>query len=100
MQAARETARRSQCNNNLRQMGIAMQNYLDSHRVFPPGYVSAFDSQGNDTGPGWGWPSMLLPQLEQSALFAQIQFSFPIEHPNRKNPSKPSWCRWNKCPRR
>lgn len=80
VQAAREAARRAQCGDNLRQMGVAVQSYLDVHRVFPPGYISAFDSQGNDTGPGWGWPAMLLPQLEQSPLHAQIQFSLPIEH--------------------
>jgi prepilin-type N-terminal cleavage/methylation domain-containing protein/prepilin-type processing-associated H-X9-DG protein len=81
VQAAREAARRSQCGDNLRQMGIAMQSYLDTYRVFPPGYISAFDNQGNDTGPGWGWAAMLLPQLEQSPLCGQIQFGLPIEHP-------------------
>jgi prepilin-type N-terminal cleavage/methylation domain-containing protein/prepilin-type processing-associated H-X9-DG protein len=81
VQAARETARRALCGDNLRQMGVAMQSYLDVHRVFPPGYISAFDAQGNDTGPGWGWPAMLLPQLEQSSLHSQVYFGYPIEHP-------------------
>ena len=81
VQAAREAARRSQCGDNLRQMGIGMQSYVDTYRVFPPGYISAFDNQGNDTGPGWGWAAMLLPRLEQSPLYGQIQFTLPIEHP-------------------
>ena len=86
VQAAREAARRSQCGDNLRQMGIAMQSYLDAHRVFPSGYISAFDNQGNDTGPGWGWAALLLPQLEQSPLRDQIQFGVPIEHPLNAGP--------------
>lgn len=86
VQRAREAARRGQCANNLRQMGVAIQNYLDVFRLYPPGYISAFDSQGNDTGPGWGWPAMLLPQLEQPSLYAQIHFNLPIEHPLNAGP--------------
>lgn len=79
VQAAREAARRAQCRNHLKQMGIALHNYLDTHGVFPPGYLSDFDSSGTDTGPGWGWAAFLLPQLEQSPLHAQVHFDLPIE---------------------
>src|SRR5881227_3378700 len=81
VQAAREAARRSQCVNNLKQMGLALHNYHDTVGVFPPGYVSSQAPgskpilDGNDTGPGWAWGSMILPQLEQDPLFHAINFS-------------------------
>jgi prepilin-type N-terminal cleavage/methylation domain-containing protein/prepilin-type processing-associated H-X9-DG protein len=79
VQAAREAARRGQCINNLKQLGLALANYEQAQRVLPPGYVSNFDASGNDTGPGWGWAAMTLPQLEQSPLFNGINFSLAIE---------------------
>jgi prepilin-type N-terminal cleavage/methylation domain-containing protein len=82
VQSARETARRTECTNNLKQIGVALHNYVDLYHVFPPGYVSAFDGAGNDTGPGWGWAAMLLPELEQLTTYQQIQFGLPIEHPS------------------
>jgi prepilin-type N-terminal cleavage/methylation domain-containing protein/prepilin-type processing-associated H-X9-DG protein len=79
VQAAREAARRTQCVNNIKQIGLALQNYHGSFQVFPPGYVSKFDASGNDTGPGWGWAAMLLPQMEQRSLFDTINFGTSIE---------------------
>ena len=81
VQAAREAARRAQCVNNLKQIGLALHNYERILRAFPPGYVSNFDAGGNDTGPGWGWAAMLLPQFEQTPLFNAINFSLAIEDP-------------------
>src|SRR5271156_5146954 len=79
VQAAREGARRAQCVNNLKQIGLALHNYHGSFQIFPPGYSSNFDASGNDTGPGWGWAAMLLPQIEQGALYATINVKLPIE---------------------
>lgn len=79
VQMARESARRSECRNNLRQIGLAIQNYHGSHNAFPPGYVSMFDTAGQDTGPGWGWAAMILPEMEQANLQSSIMFSLPIE---------------------
>jgi len=79
VQAAREAARRAQCVNNLKQIGLALHNYHSSHQTFAPGYVSNFDPSGNDTGPGWGWAAMLLPQFEQKPLFDAINFNMSIE---------------------
>jgi prepilin-type N-terminal cleavage/methylation domain-containing protein/prepilin-type processing-associated H-X9-DG protein len=79
VQSAREAARRAQCVNNLKQIGLALHNYQSSHQLFPPGYVSRFDSSGNDTGPGWGWAAMFLPQMEQKPLFDAINLILPIE---------------------
>ncbi|MFI5456092.1 MAG: DUF1559 domain-containing protein [Isosphaerales bacterium] len=81
VQAAREAARRTQCVNNLKQLGLALHNYESTLHVFPPGYVSSFDTSGNDTGPGWGWAAMLLPQFEQTPLFTAINFNIAIESP-------------------
>ena len=82
VQGAREAARRTQCVNNLKQLGVALHTYESASRSFPPGYVSNFDASGNDTGPGWGWAAMLLPQLEQKPLFDTVNFGLPIEHPS------------------
>src|SRR6516164_352800 len=75
VQAAREAARRIQCVNNLKQLGLALHTYESASRSFPPGYVSSFDASGNDTGPGWGWGAMLLPQIEQKPLFDTVNFN-------------------------
>ena len=82
VQAAREAARRGQCVNNLKQIGVALHNYEGTHRAFPPGYVSGFTPDGTDTGPGWGWGVMLLPQMEQKPLFDALNFNLPIEGPS------------------
>lgn len=83
VQAAREMARRTKCLNNLRQMGIALQHYHDSHCVFPAGYLSTavYNNGQNDTAPGWGWVSTALPFMEESPLWSRINFSLPVEHP-------------------
>src|SRR5579863_6588846 len=78
-QQAREAARRTQCKNNLKQLGLALANYHGTHNGFPSGYVSLFDSSGNDTGPGWGWGAMILPELEQTTVQNGISFGQPIE---------------------
>ena len=81
VQAAREAARRGQCINNLKQIGLALANYEQAQKVLPPGYVSNFDASGNDTGPGWGWAAMILPQMEQPGLFNAVNFSLAVEAP-------------------
>ncbi len=82
VQQAREAARRTQCRNNLKQVGLALHNYHDVYLVMPPGYISRFDNAGNDLGPGWGWAAMLLPQLDQSTLYNQLNLNVGIEHPS------------------
>ena len=79
VQQARDAARRSQCRNNLKQIGLAIHNYADLNRTLPSGYVSTYTSTGDDLGPGWGWGVMLLPQLDQGPAFQRISFSRPIE---------------------
>jgi prepilin-type N-terminal cleavage/methylation domain-containing protein/prepilin-type processing-associated H-X9-DG protein len=81
VQAARESARRTQCSNNLRQIGIALQTYEGSSRSLPSGYISQFLSDGTDTGPGWGWAALLLNNLEENNLRGQLILDRPIEDP-------------------
>src|SRR3954462_13645452 len=81
VQKVREAAARTKCQNNLKQIGLALQGYHDANRQFPAGYVSGVSPSGDDTGPGWGWAAYLLPHVEQQALSAQITFSQPIESP-------------------
>lgn len=85
VQQAREAARRTQCKNNLKQIGVALHNYHDSSRCLPPGYISLFDSSGNDLGSGWGWAAMLLPQMDQSPAYNQVNFNVGIEQPVNAN---------------
>jgi len=82
VQSARESSRRTQCCNNLRQIGLAIQNYESFRKFFPSGYISQFTANGTDTGPGWGWAALLLPMLEESNLAGQLDLNLPIEQAN------------------
>ena len=84
VQAARESGRRTQCVNNLKQIGIACHNYHDARGSFPSGYCASgpYVDGGSDTTPGWGWAAFLLPYIEQQPVFDTANFNFPIEHPS------------------
>jgi prepilin-type N-terminal cleavage/methylation domain-containing protein/prepilin-type processing-associated H-X9-DG protein len=77
VQKVRESANRTKCQNNLKQMGIACHQYHDTHRSFPSGYVASVSYP--DTRPGWGWSAWLLPYIEQENLYRQIDFRQPVE---------------------
>ena len=77
VQAAREASRRMSCQNNLHQIGVALHNYHSAYRHLPSGWVS--DPRAHESG--WGWASAILPQLEESAAFEDINFSRYIEDP-------------------
>jgi prepilin-type N-terminal cleavage/methylation domain-containing protein/prepilin-type processing-associated H-X9-DG protein len=83
VQAAREAARRVQCFNNLKQVGIALQNYHDGVGAFPMGYLARgrFLDGATDTVPGWAWGTMVLSHLEQGPLFNGVNFGLPVEAP-------------------
>tara|TARA_R110002072_G_scaffold302100_1_gene483892 strand:+ start:49520 stop:50530 length:1011 start_codon:yes stop_codon:yes gene_type:complete len=78
VQQAREAARRAQCKSNLKQIGIALANYHDIHQTFPPGHGNSGGIQvgaspdDEGTSAHWGWGAHLLPQLDQAALFDQL----------------------------
>ncbi|MCC7338769.1 MAG: DUF1559 domain-containing protein [Pirellulaceae bacterium] len=65
-----------QCSNNLKQIAFALQNYETSYHAFPP--AATFDSSGN---PLHSWRTLILPFLEQSALYDSIDLSKPWDDP-------------------
>ncbi|MBU4272137.1 MAG: DUF1559 domain-containing protein [Planctomycetes bacterium] len=72
VQAAREAARRLQCQNNFKQVGLAMHNYHLVVGCFP---VGVFDPQTKTDAPGWwSWGAYILPHIEQQAVFDMIEF--------------------------
>src|SRR5262245_31425508 len=81
VQGTREAARRMNCQTNLKQVGLALQSYHDTLHRLPSGYLSATDSRGAHTGPGWGWAALLLPHLEQAVLAGRIDPRVHIEAP-------------------
>jgi prepilin-type N-terminal cleavage/methylation domain-containing protein/prepilin-type processing-associated H-X9-DG protein len=79
VQKVREAANRMKCTSNLKQIGLALHSYHDTMNVFPAGYIDDNTNPNNtpdlDRGPGWGWSAYLLPNLEQSNVFNQINFN-------------------------
>jgi prepilin-type N-terminal cleavage/methylation domain-containing protein/prepilin-type processing-associated H-X9-DG protein len=73
VQKVREAAARIQCQNNLKQIGLACHNYHDHHNSLPPGYTAVASYPA--TSPGWGWGAYLLPYIEQSSDYQQINFN-------------------------
>ena len=97
VQAAREAARRTQCTSNLKQMGLALQNYHDVHNVFPPAKIGS-GSMDYVYPPEQAWRNtvlnttgfvLLLPQLEQQALYSRYNFNYPSSINNWRGKGKP-----------
>lgn len=90
VQQVREAARRVSCVNNLRQLGLAMQNYESAFGYFPPGFSSTPSGNGTapegvhidpvtwNAAPGWGWGAHLLPFIEGNNIHNRIDFENPI----------------------
>ncbi len=76
VQQAREAARRSQCINNLKQLGLALHSYHDTMNVFPPGWLGVQGGVSHMDGPsGFAWGSHILPYLDQAPLYSRINFN-------------------------
>ncbi len=74
VQQAREAARRSNCKNNLKQIGIALHNYHDTYNTLPPGYVRnvANFTSCNGSAYNFSWGMLILPFIEQPALYDSL----------------------------
>ena len=82
VQSAREAARRSQCVNNMKQIGLALHNYVSTHDSFPLGGNPNQPGPGDTWGPpgsqwgAWSAQTMMLPYMEQGPIFQNINFSY------------------------
>src|ERR1022692_907735 len=86
VQKVREAAARTQCINNLKNIGLALHGYHDSHKQLPPGCANDLPPFGGTTQ-GWGssWMVYILPNIEQGALYANWQFSGNSGYQNAVN---------------
>jgi len=77
IQLVREAARRRQCQNNMRQIGIALQMHVNSKRDFPAGWLA--DGSGK---PGWAWAAAVLSYIDEKNLADQFKFTQPADDPS------------------
>jgi type II secretory pathway pseudopilin PulG len=77
VQAAREAARRNACVNHMQHIGIALQNYHDVHKTFPPAYIADADGK-----PMHSWRVLILPFLEENEIYKKYDFNEPWDGPN------------------
>jgi prepilin-type N-terminal cleavage/methylation domain-containing protein/prepilin-type processing-associated H-X9-DG protein len=96
VQAAREAARRSQCTNNLKQIGLGFHNHHDTYNYFPYGQMQQFaQNSGMPVPPAFGsgncvaWPVHLLPFVEQTALYETIK-AYALANPGTQAYSYPA----------
>jgi prepilin-type N-terminal cleavage/methylation domain-containing protein/prepilin-type processing-associated H-X9-DG protein len=82
VQKVREAAARIKCQNNLKQIGLALHNYNGRVGSFPPGYLDSAPWPQNDQGPDWGWASFLLADLEQDNVKSLINYKFNVGDPS------------------
>ncbi len=75
IQSARESARKNSCQNNMRQIGIASQNYVDSNKALPPGYT---------TSPASNFNTYILPYIEETTAAKSYDFKYNWNHANNK----------------
>jgi type II secretory pathway pseudopilin PulG len=99
VQAARESARRAQCANNLKQLGVALHNYETSVGVFPPAYVGdsrlagswhgvSFPDDNGNGASGFAWGALILAELEQRPLYASFNMDLPCWGPENSTSAR------------
>ncbi len=88
VQQAREAARRSQCKNNLKQIGLAMHNYLDVAKMFPPGFISKTPPSGSVNSVErsmYSWGAFILPYIDYGPLYQKLQVGKVLLETNLSN---------------
>jgi prepilin-type N-terminal cleavage/methylation domain-containing protein len=94
VQQAREAARRTQCKNNLKQIGLALHNYLSTNSVFPPSYCI-----GAAKGGTWSIHARILPYVDQANAFAMADLTVGYgDPPNSTNGITSQFLPFNRCP--
>lgn len=78
VQQVREAARRIQCANNVRQLGLAVLNYESAHMHFPSGWTTGNEMDPLEE-PGWGWSAQLLPHIEGNNIYSRIDMTVAID---------------------
>jgi prepilin-type N-terminal cleavage/methylation domain-containing protein len=80
VQQAREAARRTECKNKLKQLGLAMHNHHDTYSALPVGVTTIPNSVRNwgNSRDGWSWLARILPQIEQNTVYTTLDLSNPI----------------------
>ena len=77
VQQAREAARRTECRNNLKQLGLAIHNYHDVHKTLPMSSRNTVPISGHPPN-GFNWITMCLPYFDQAPVYNQLDFRFPL----------------------
>jgi prepilin-type N-terminal cleavage/methylation domain-containing protein/prepilin-type processing-associated H-X9-DG protein len=86
VQTARETARRLQCSDHLKQLGLGLHNHHDAHRAMPPGSRMPFYNGANNTAERRAWFEPLLPFLEEASLYEKLRSTLPFPNPTCYRP--------------
>ena len=81
VQESRVQAQQAQCQNNLRQLGLALHNYQDAYKAFPPGWTALHPHPQSE--PRFGWTASLLPYIREAPLYNRLDFhqAIPVDDP-------------------
>lgn len=94
VQAARESSRKIQCVNNLKQLILGLNNYESSNRQFPPAYLTkntketgsahgiSYGDDNRNGPPGWAWGTLILPYIEEIATYDNLKLALPCWAPD------------------
>jgi prepilin-type N-terminal cleavage/methylation domain-containing protein/prepilin-type processing-associated H-X9-DG protein len=93
VQKARESANRAECQDHLKQLGLALHHYANVNKAFPPAYLRksekhsgtaygvSYPDEGGNGLPGWAWGTLILPYLEQDNLYRSLRLDLPCWAP-------------------
>ena len=88
VQQAREAARRTQCKNNLKQIGLAMFTYEETYKMFPPGFIAKTPPSGSANSVErsmYSWGALILPYIDQAPLFQKLNVGNVLLETNLSN---------------